>query len=426
MEDDEEKSQDEPVTEVQEDLQIGSTPSGNGKPVFIDPDLDFIQTLSKQSGNPYKKCMQCGTCSATCELSPDREPFPSKEMAWAAWGMKDRLLGDPDVWLCYQCNDCSERCPRGARPGDVLAAIRQVSIAHWAFPRFIGRWANEPQALLLLFGIPILLLALALALKDPIENALGIMPQISGQISYAYSSMFPHWFLISFFLFFSFLVFIVVVAGVVRFWKAMNKEHKRDRNYIPTKSLFSSIITTLVKIFSHGNFAKCRRASPRFWSHSCILFGFLALCLVTFWIITSRINPLIQDDFIYPFSFWNPWKVLANLGGLSLLVGILLMVWYRFFDSEDTNPGSYFDWVFIGTLFLVVITGFVTEILHYVRLDPHRHLIYFIHLVFVLALLLYLPYSKFAHMVYRATAMVFAEYTGRNEVIPSGRKEERG
>jgi quinone-modifying oxidoreductase subunit QmoC len=62
----------------------------------------------------------------------------------------------------------------------------------------------------------------------------------------------------------------------------------------------------------------------------------------------------------------------------------------------------------------VVFTGFVTEAMHYLRMVPHRHVAYFIHLVFVFSLLIYLPYSKFAHVFYRFTAMVFAERIGRD------------
>ena len=32
------------------------------------------------------------------------------------------------------------------------------------------------------------------------------------------------------------------------------------------------------------------------------------------------------------------------------------------------------------SILVVVLTGFVTEILHYARLEPHRHIAYFVHL----------------------------------------------
>ena len=65
-------------------------------------------------------------------------------------------------------------------------------------------------------------------------------------------------------------------------------------------------------------------------------------------------------------------------------------------------------------LLAVVVTGFMSEALHYARLEPHRQIAYFLHLVVVFALLMYLPYSKFAHLIYRTTAMVYAECSGRN------------
>ena len=135
---------------------------------LVKPDRDFLQRILDEGGEDLKKCFQCATCSVVCELSDGRKPFPRKEMIWAQWGLKDRLVADPDVWLCHQCNDCSTNCPRGARPGDVLAALRHETVQHYAVPQFFGRWVNQVKYLPLMLLIPVVLLVLALLVRDPI------------------------------------------------------------------------------------------------------------------------------------------------------------------------------------------------------------------------------------------------------------------
>ncbi|MBU8932655.1 MAG: quinone-interacting membrane-bound oxidoreductase complex subunit QmoC [candidate division Zixibacteria bacterium] len=410
----ENSSQEKPEAGTHEVLNTTDETSAVNAPVLIEPDLGFIQALEKQGGQTLKQCIQCGTCAGTCMISPDKNAFPCKEMAWAAWGMKERLMIDPDIWLCYQCNDCSTRCPRGAKPGYVMGALRQECVQHFAFPRFLGRWVNQPQCLPLLAGIPIALLALALYLRGPVEKLLGMSRGTGDEIVFAYSHMFPHWLLNSFFGLFTALMIFTVVVGVNRFWLAMNSSTAMGAVYPPVKGLWPSIVTVIKNIFTHDKFSTCDKAHIRLWSHTFVFFGFLALTLVTLWVITARINPLIQGNFIYPFSFFNPWKVLANAGGLAMIIGLVLMIRDRVKNAEKYGAGSYFDWSLIAILLAVLFSGFFTEALHYVRLEPHRHLIYFVHLVCVFMLLMYLPYSKFAHIVYRTTALVFAEYTGRD------------
>ena len=79
-------------------------------------------------------------------------------------------------------------------------------VRHYAVPRFLGSWLGQPHSIPLLLAIPAVLLTLALYLKDPIEDALGLEPHVGENIVFAYSSLFPHWLLNSFFLFFTALV----------------------------------------------------------------------------------------------------------------------------------------------------------------------------------------------------------------------------
>jgi quinone-modifying oxidoreductase subunit QmoC len=389
------------------------TPSTNGRPVRVDPDLGFIQALRRSGGDSLKKCMQCGNCSAACPLSPHVHPFPRKEMAWALWGMKDHLLRDPDVWLCHHCNDCSTNCPRQTRPGDVLGAVRQQCILHYAFPRFLARWVSQPKFIPILLAIPAILLWLAGRFRDSIGEALGFSVPMGDSIVYSFMPMYPHWLLNSFFGFFSLLALTAAVIGVWRFAGGLKKSTVWGPDPKPVKGVMASLGSVLLRVVNHDRFTTCDTDHSRSISHFFVFFGFIALTVVTIMVITGPINPLIRGDFLYPFALLSPWKLLANLGGLAVLTGVLLMIWERLYFGHLAGTSSYFDWLLVWSIFLVVASGFATEALHLLRMAPHRHVAYFIHLVFVFGLLVYLPYSKFAHMLYRTTAMVLAERYGR-------------
>ena len=88
----------------------------------------FRKELMERGGKTATRCYQCATCSSVCELAPADAPFPRSQMLAAQWGLEDRVLGDPAIWLCHQCNDCTTRCPREARPGDVMQALRSLAI----------------------------------------------------------------------------------------------------------------------------------------------------------------------------------------------------------------------------------------------------------------------------------------------------------
>ncbi|MHC4599084.1 MAG: quinone-interacting membrane-bound oxidoreductase complex subunit QmoC [Planctomycetota bacterium] len=383
------------------------------EPTLLKPDQAFIDRVVESGGESLKHCYQCATCSVVCELSPDRRPFPRKEMIWSQWGLKDRLIADPDVWLCYQCNDCSTHCPRGARPGDVMGAIRREGVIHYASPGFFARWVNRPTTAPVVLVVAAVLLGLALLLRDPLAEALGITRSVGDRIVYAYTPVFPHWLLNGFFIFFGLLALLVVVLGVLRFWRDMKGSDAREGKVKPKKPVGASLVSALKKIITHGDFPTCSSERPRFLSHLLVFYGFIALSLVAFWIVTIRLNPLVPSGFAFPFAFWSPWKILANLAGAAVLAGCVLMILERLRAGKKAGAGSFFDWALLILIPAVVGSGFFTEVLHYFRVVNLRYVAYFTHLVFVFSLLMYLPYSKLAHMVYRTAALVYAEHSGR-------------
>lgn len=387
----------------------------------LKPDRKFVAEIVASGGGDLKKCFQCATCSVVCELSTGRRPFPRKEMHWAQWGLKDRLVADPDVWLCHQCNDCSTRCPRGARPGDVLAAVRQHAVRHYAVPRFLATWANRYSYLPVVLLIPVVLLGLALAARDPLERAFHLGPERG-----FYAEFFPHWLLIGFYGFFTGLALVVSVAGIVRFWHAMKAADRAAGDYAPAVGVVPALLRTLRSIVTHDRFGKCTAQAPRRLAHLSAFYGFLALYVVTVWaVIDLYVNPHLGIASMYPFGLLHPMKILANVGGVALVFGCVKVITDRTRTGVGAATSTAFDWLFVWLLLGVGVTGFATEVFRFAvgpvtdsGLAETAYAVYLVHLVLVFQLLVYLPYSKFAHLLYRTTAIVYAEHSGRSRPVP--------
>jgi quinone-modifying oxidoreductase subunit QmoC len=401
--------------------------------LLLKPDRKFVEEIIAAGGGDLKKCFQCATCSVVCGLSNESSPFPRKEMIWAQWGLKDRLISDPDIWLCHQCNDCSQRCPRGARPGDVLAAVRQKAIQHYAFPSAMGGWVNSLKAApIMLLLIPALLIAGALMVRSPIEAA---FPWLVGEHAHEfYGNFFPHWLLIVFYSGLTLLTFGGLIVGLFSFWGGMKANDAAFERGKPVLGFIPSAIKAAMAVFTHGRFGKCEDQASRKTNHFLAFYGFLALFIVTSWaVLDIYLMPFLMPEVFpqYPFDLLHPMKILGNLGGIFLIAGSARAVLTRTNAPKDgKHQSTSFDWVFVWLLLAVGVTGFFVEVFRFVAeaqaagagieaytggLATPAYGFYFVHLVMVFGLLVYLPYSKFAHMWYRCVAMIYAEYTGRTQ-----------
>jgi len=347
---------------------------------LVQPDSQFVKELIDLGGESLKKCFQCGTCSVVCSLSPDEKPFPRKEMIWAQWGLKDRLLKDPDVWLCHQCTDCSTNCPRGAKPGDVLSAIRNYSIVHFALPNFLAKFVSKLTYLL--FILPVLILAWLLPL-----NYIPITFIIVGS-----------------------LAIIVTLVGMGRFWKNISKP---ENSVIPIthakKGFWGSFGSALIEILIHKNFKRCEANGGIRYPHLLTLYGFILLAISHF---ADQLYPIIGVG-LSPTPLTDPFKIAGNIGTLVLFVGLTLITYRRFFKKDEVGKASYFDWFFLGLIYLITLTGITTELLRITGVVALLHWSYLIHLGLLFILLVYAPFSKVTHLLYRTLGMTYAKQIGR-------------
>ncbi|MEM3699227.1 MAG: 4Fe-4S dicluster domain-containing protein, partial [Archaeoglobaceae archaeon] len=238
-------------------------------------DTRFAKEIIQAGGTSLKKCYQCATCGVVCPQSPDENPFPRKEMIWAQWGAKEKLMSDADVWLCHQCNDCSDYCPRGAKPGEVLAAIRAKVVEYYAFPSFLAKILQRPAGILLYFAIPIFFTALYFAIFSPEipegEIVLGkFIPHIHVELAgFAVGA----W-----------VLFIAAVAAY-RFWTAINSQVSKvyefevkeggDIKVVKASARFIEyLFWSIIDVLKHSKFQQCNKAKYRFYAHFMIFWGF--------------------------------------------------------------------------------------------------------------------------------------------------------
>ncbi|MFC1994574.1 quinone-interacting membrane-bound oxidoreductase complex subunit QmoC [Chloroflexota bacterium] len=375
---------------------------------MVEPDTKFVREVIGLGGESLKKCFQCGSCSVVCSLSPDERPFPRKEMIWTQWGLKDRLLGDPDVWLCHQCTDCSTYCPRGAKPGDVLAAIRSYSIMHLALPGFLARALAAPKHLLFVLALPALLLFAFLAATGNLT-----FPKVGPEEEIVLSELIPVQFdaYIGMALIVAF-VLAVAAIGAFRFWKSINEFEANPASTSGSRGrLLKSFVSSMVDILLHSNFGKCQANKTNRLTHLGIFYGFILLLLAAF--LGAIYHFAGQHSPYYFTGLTAPVKIVGNLGALLLLAGCALAIYRRLSKNANVGKTTYFDWFLILTLFFVTISGIATEVVRIANVAAATYWLYLVHLWLMFMLLIYAPFSKGAHLIYRTLAMTYARQIGR-------------
>jgi quinone-modifying oxidoreductase subunit QmoC len=142
-----------------------------------------------------------------------------------------------------------------------------------------------------------------------------------------------------------------------------------------------------------------------------VFYSFIALGIAT--ALGVLYIDILHMESPFRFGYGTPIKIFGLVGAVTILAGTFLMMSNRFKNAEKVGLGSYFDWLLIGLIGVIGVSGTLAWGTRVANMAGLAYPIYFIHLVVVLSLFLYLPFSKLAHIFYRGAALSFNKYSGR-------------
>lgn len=339
-------------------------------------------------------CNACRYCEGFCAVFP---------------AMTRRLeFGRADVHylanLCHNCGACLHAC-QYAPPHEfavnlprALARVRRETYADFAWPSALGALyrRNGLTIALALTGSFALFLLLAAALHGSLWG---------GATRGDFYRIFPHGLMVAMFLPVFGWAMLALCFGVIRF----NREVRAATSNAPLSSQAAAEAmhdAVRLRYLDGGHGEGCHNEDDA-WTldrkrfHHLTLIGF-ALCFASTSVATLMHYGLNVSA---PYRWLSAPKLLGVPGGILLVWGTFGLWRLRARRHPDhLEPSQHgMDLGFIALLFLTGASGLALAVL---RTTPAMPLMLCIHLGAVMAFFLTMPYSKFAHAVYRVAALL--------------------
>jgi citrate/tricarballylate utilization protein len=348
-------------------------------------------------------CNACRYCEGFCAVFP---------------AMTRRLhFGVADVHylanLCHNCGACLHAC-QYAPPHEfavnvpqAMARVRVKTYALHAWPSVLGR-AYERNGLTLCMT-----LALALALF----LALGVVRQGSwAQLFSAagdgnFYRLFPHGLMVWMFAPVFVFACVALAVGVTRFWRGIEPPGHADTVALkprePRAAWAQATHEALTLKYLDGGHGEGCHNEDDAWTHKrrrahhLTFYGF-ALCFASTSVATVYHYAM---GWVAPYGWTTLPKILGGLGGVMMTFGAMALgvMHLRRHKSHLVVQQRPMDLGFIGLLAVVGASGLLLALLRQTAAMP---LMLCVHLGSVMAFFATMPYSKFAHGVYRFASLL--------------------
>jgi heterodisulfide reductase subunit C len=376
-------------------------------------DTNLLPELRRFGATDISACYNCGVCTATCPLSVDGASFPRRMSRYAQLGQREKLLSAAELWSCYGCAECTEKCPTKADPASFMAAARRYAVASYDRTHLAYLMATSKVfAAVFVTGLVALLATFMYSVHGPADGS-----------RLAFFEFVPedtiHWMGIA-------VMAIMVLAALAGMLEMMRRVLRGPaaltsgpalRRAVPAawealaveslgqKRFREDCADGADPVFTDDPDARRPVYLRRWFLHFATMWGFLGLLGAT--ILDYGLSFLNIVPTGTPEPIWYPVRLLGTLAGAALVYGTSILMIRRYRGSDRATANSTVsDWTFLVMLWGAGLTGFALELGLYLPQAPAwGYPMFLVHVGIAMALVLLMPFSKFAHLHYRPLAL---------------------
>jgi quinone-modifying oxidoreductase subunit QmoC len=363
----------------------------------VDPTL--LSEVRKYGVFNANGCFNCGTCTITCDLAKGSIPFPRRTMQSVVLGLKDSVRGSLDPWLCHDCGDCADACPREANPRESMKSLRLFLTTQYDWTGLSRRiCSSKAWTIAALSSVAVMVAALILLYH--LYKNVGI-DTLTSTNNGGFEHMFNR------ITYFTWAVFLIpaffLVSHAVRMFSFTRRYGPNVA--VPPKFYLAELKTMLGQMVTQRQILQCpATVQRRRWlMHWLLAFGCTLMVVIKFFFLKW-----FQTDNIYP--VYHPQRWLGYLAFACLAVGSadILIARARKLGTIYSKF-AFNDLVLPVLLLLTALSGIGVHVLRYLGLAMTAHYCYAAHLMIAVPMLLVeVPFGKSSHMIYRPLALYFA------------------
>ena len=351
--------------------------------------------LRAEARRAMEVCNACRYCEGYCAV------FPAMEMR------REFSDGDLDYLanLCHNCQGCYHSCqyapphPFGINVPKAFAELRLQTYADYAWPQPMAKFFDRNGTLLTMLTslcVAGVIIAMMLIQDSSVIFASHVGPG-------AFYKVIP-WGVMTAFAGATFLFAILsLVMSFRNFWRASQRPAS---DIIRPRSLGQALHDVFTLKYLGGGGHGCNDVSDSFSMrrriyHHFTFYGFM-LCFAATSVATVYDHVLGLQA---PYPFFSLPVLLGTIGGIGLVIGPVGLIWIKILSDPAPLSKKMIggDYALLMLLLLISVTGLL---LLGLRETGAMGILLAIHLGFVLAFFIAIPYSKMVHGLYRSAALI--------------------